>query len=208
MSQAAPRIACVVLAAGLSTRMAPRNKLLVRDPDGVAMVARVAQACSASRAERLVVVTGHQSALVEDAVRRAGVEAVFVHATDYASGMSASLRAGVAALPGGVDGALICLGDMPLVDATLIDRLIAAFAPQDGRGVVVPCWAGRRGNPVLWDRRFFAEIGALSGDAGARSLITRHCGCVAEVAAGPGALVDFDTEAALLAGGPGASPSS
>ena len=79
-------------------------------------------------------------------------------------GCPSSIRAGIAAVPEAVDGALIVLGDMPEVDAALIDRLIEAFDPARGALVVVPSREGRRGNPVLWARRFFADLARLEGD--------------------------------------------
>ena len=60
---------------------------------------------------------------------------------------------------------------MPQVRAALIDRLIAAFDPERGALVVVPTIDGKRGNPVVWSRRFFPELMALEGDVGARHLI-------------------------------------
>ena len=59
---------------------------------------------------------------------------------------------------------MICLGDMPLISAPLINRLMEAFAPDRGSLIVVPVSEGRRGNPVLWSRRFFSELMALDGD--------------------------------------------
>lgn len=199
-SGACPRVAALVMAAGRSTRMAPRNKLLLQDGCGRAMVARVVQACCASRAAQVLVVTGHEPGLVERAVRAGEVRADigFAHAADHADGLSASLRAGIAAIRADVDAAMVCLGDMPLVTTTLLDTLIAAWAPARGHRVVVPVWQGRRGNPVLWGRCFFAEMQALSGDGGARPLLRLHAGVVAEVAAdGPGVLTDFDTPDSL-----------
>jgi molybdenum cofactor cytidylyltransferase len=190
-------VAALVLAAGRSTRMAPRNKLLLRDPTGLPMVARVVLACLRSRVRSVIVVTGSHHDSVEQAVREVAADATFVHAEDHASGLSASLRRGIAAVPAWADAAIVCLGDMPLVDAPLIDRIISAYAPRRGRCVVVPTWQGRRGNPVLWDRRFFAEMADLSGDQGARSLLERHASSVAEVAADDASvLTDFDTVAA------------
>ncbi len=191
-----PRIAALVMAAGLSARMAPRNKLLVRDRAGQAMVARVVQACDACAAACLYVVTGHQAGLVRDAVDAATVRKPlsFVAAPQYRQGLSASLAAGIGALPPWIEGALICLGDMPLVEAGVLDTVIRAFAAAGDRAVVVPRWAGRRGNPVLWARRYFPEIRALSGDAGARSLLDRYRDHVVAVEAfGPGVVTDFDT---------------
>jgi molybdenum cofactor cytidylyltransferase len=89
---------------------------------------------------------------------------------------------------------------MPQVDAALIERLIAAFDPEKGALVVVPTIAGKRGNPVVWSRRFFADLGRLEGDIGARHLIVSYPEAVVEVpVTGRGALVDVDTPDALRA---------
>jgi len=98
------------------------------------------------------------------------------------------------------DGAIVCLGDMPLIDATLIDRLIETFAPDRGHLIAVPVSEGRRGNPVLWSRRFFKELMTLDGDIGARHLIAKHAEVVAEVPVeGNSAFLDIDTPQALEA---------
>jgi molybdenum cofactor cytidylyltransferase len=121
-----------------------------------------------------------------------------VHNPDYADGISGSVKAGIAAVPGEADGAVVCLGDMPQVDAALIDQLIAAFDPEKGALAVVPVFDGRRGNPVLWSRRFFPDLMAIEGDVGARHLIGRYNEAVVEVpVTGNGALVDVDTPEAL-----------
>ena len=188
---AAPRIAAVVLAAGQSRRMGAANKLL-SPVDGRPMVAHAVDAALASRADPVIVVTGHEADRVGRAL--AGRTVTLVHNPDYADGLSRSLRAGLAALPAAVDGAVVCLGDMPRVSAALIDRLIAAFAPADGRAIIVPTHAGRRGNPLVWARRYFAEMATLDGDIGARPLLRRHGDQVAEVAVDDSAvLVDVDT---------------
>jgi molybdenum cofactor cytidylyltransferase len=188
----APRIAAVVLAAGQSTRMAPYNKLLVADRSGKAMVTRVVENILSAVPRPLVVVTGHREAEVREAIGGRPVE--FVHAADHAQGLSASLKAGIAALPDHVTAAIVCLGDMPLVTGRVLDKLIAAYDPDEGRSIVVPMHDGKIGNPVLWDRRYFAEIMALSGDSGARSLLKRHAEQVAEVEiADDSVLRDFDT---------------
>jgi molybdenum cofactor cytidylyltransferase len=121
-----------------------------------------------------------------------------VHNPDFAQGLGTSLRAGIAAVPAEADGAVVCLGDMPQVDAGLIDRLIAAFAPDRGALAVVPTIDGQRGNPVLWSRRFFPDLMAIEGDVGARQLIGRYGEAVAEVpVTGQAALLDVDTPEAL-----------
>jgi molybdenum cofactor cytidylyltransferase len=194
----APLIAAIVLAAGRSSRFAPDNKLLATLPDGRALVAMTVDHALASRADEVLVVTGHQAALVQAAL--AGRSVRFVESQRFGAGMAESLKAGIAALPEDVGAALICLGDMPLVDAAALDRLIASYDPDEGRAIVVPTHRGRRGNPVLWDRRFFPEIAALDGDAGARQILARNLDSIAEVAMDDDAVLrDFDTKDALAA---------
>jgi molybdenum cofactor cytidylyltransferase len=191
------RIAAVVLAAGRSTRMGGPNKLL-EEINGRALVRIAAEAALASHARPVIVVTGHQRDRVQAAL--AGLNVQQVHNADFADGLSTSLRAGLRALPADVDGAVILLADMPQVDAALIDRLIAAFDPEKGALAVVPTIEGKRGNPVLWSRRFFSELMTLEGDVGARYLIGQYAEAVVEVpVSGKAALTDVDTPEALRA---------
>jgi molybdenum cofactor cytidylyltransferase len=188
-------LAALVLAAGRSTRMGGPNKLLA-EIGGRPLVRIAVEQALASHARPVIVVTGHQRERVEAAL--AGLDVTFVHNPDYADGMSTSVKSGIAAVPADADGAIICLGDMPQVDATLIDRLLAAFDPEKGALAVVPTMDGKRGNPVVWSRRFFPELAELGGDVGARHLIASYPEAVAEVpVAGRGVLVDVDTPDAL-----------
>jgi molybdenum cofactor cytidylyltransferase len=192
---AGSRIAALVLAAGRSTRMGGTNKLLA-EIGGKPLVRMAVEQALASRAKPVIVVTGHQRERVEAAL--AGLPVKFAHNPDFATGLGSSVRAGIAAVPADADGVIVCLGDMPQVDASLIDRLIAAFDPERGALVVMPTIEGRRGNPVLWSRRFFPDLLALEGDVGARQLIGRYSEAVAEVpVTGTAALVDIDTPEAL-----------
>jgi len=189
------RIAAVVLAAGRSTRMGGPNKLLAEIAHRP-LVRIAAEAALASRAWPVIVVAGHQRDEVEKVL--AGLPVEVVHNPDFADGLGTSVRAGIAAVPPEVDGAIVLLGDMPQVDARLIDRLIGAFDPDRGALVVVPTFEGKRGNPVLWSRRFFPDLMAIEGDVGARHLIGRYGEAVAEVPVdGKAALVDVDTPEAL-----------
>jgi molybdenum cofactor cytidylyltransferase len=188
-------VAAIILAAGRSTRMGGPNKLLA-ELGGKPLVRIVTEQVLASKAKSVTVVTGHQAGEVEKALR--GLNVTFVHNPDFADGLASSVKTGIAAVPAKVDGAVVCLGDMPLISADLIDRLIEAFAPDRGNLIAVPVSDGRRGNPVLWSRRFFRELMTLDGDIGARHLIARHSEAVAEVPVeGRGAFLDIDTPQAL-----------
>jgi molybdenum cofactor cytidylyltransferase len=190
-------IAALILAAGRSSRMGGPNKLL-EEIGGRALVRIAAEEALASQARPVIVVTGHQRERVEVAL--AGLPVKFVHNPAFAGGLGSSLRAGIAALPAQADGVVVCLGDMPQVDATLIDRLIGALDAGKGALIAVPTIEGQRGNPVVWSRRFFPELIAVEGDVGARHLIGQYAEGVVEVpATGTAALTDIDTPEALKA---------
>jgi molybdenum cofactor cytidylyltransferase len=173
------------------------NKLLA-EIGARPLVRIVVEAALASRARPVVVVTGHERERVEATLARLPV--TFVHNPNYAEGLGTSLKAGIAGLPAEVDGSVICLGDMPQVDAALIDHLIDAIDPDKGALVAVPTLNGKRGNPVVWSRRFFPDLMAVEGDVGARHLIGRYGEAVVEVPVSDTAvLADIDTPQALAA---------
>ncbi len=194
---AARAIAALVLAAGRSSRMGGPNKLLA-EIGGRPLLRMVVEAALASQARPVLVVTGHQRERVEAAL--VGLPVTFVHNPNHAEGLGTSLKAGIAAMPAEIDGVVVCLGDMPQVDAALIDRLIAAIDPDKSALVAVPTIEGKRGNPVVWSRRFFPDLMTVEGDVGARHLIGRYGEAVVEVpVSGAAALTDIDTPQALEA---------
>lgn len=193
----AKKVAAIVLAAGQSRRMGTANKLLA-PVDGAPMVAKVVAAAGQSSAQPVIVVTGHQPDEVAAALEGSG--ATLHHNPDFAAGLSTSLRVGIAALPGDVDGVLVCLGDMPRITAKHLDTLIAAFDPEEGRAICVPTKGGKRGNPVLWSARFFPDMERIAGDVGARHIIGENAELVCEVPIEDDAIfLDLDTPEALQA---------
>ncbi len=193
-----PKVAAIVLAAGSSRRMGGPNKLTATI-DGRPIVRIAVEAALASRAEPVIVVTGHRSTEVEAAL--GGLEVRFVHNPDHAGGLSTSLQRGIESLAPETDGAVVVLADMPRVDAATIDRLIAAFDPGADALIVVPTFEGKRGNPVLWSRRLFADLLAVEGDTGGRHLIGANRDAVVEVEVGPAVAIDVDTPEGLAAAG-------
>src|SRR3546814_9181261 len=102
------------------------------------MVNHVVESLMASQAQSLVVVIGHDYAAVEAALPPSsgkGRGFTVTHNPDYTSGLASSLRRGLAALPDNIDGVLVCLGDMPRLSPAIVDRLIAAFNPVEGRAI-------------------------------------------------------------------------
>jgi molybdenum cofactor cytidylyltransferase len=198
------KIAALVLAAGQGRRMGGPNKLL-STVNGKPLVRIAAEAALKSKAASVTVVTGHRADDVKAALK--GLHVAFVHNPDHAEGLSTSLRAGVESLAADVDGAIVLLADMPAVEAQTIDRLIGAFAPDQGALLVVPTFEGKRGNPVLWSSRFFPALAAVHGDTGGRHLIGENPESVVEVEVGPAVALDIDTPEALAAIG-GSLPSN
>jgi molybdenum cofactor cytidylyltransferase len=187
-----PRIEAILLAAGAARRMSGRDKLL--EPVGDRPILRaVAEAARASQADRVIAVLPPGAA-----ARRAALEGLaldLVEAPDWAEGMAASLRAGLAAVSTEAEAVVILLADMPEVTAGHIDRLLAAFDPEEGREI---CRAvsetGVPGHPVLFGRRFFESLLQLTGDRGARELLRDAPEFVTDVPTpGEGAAIDLDT---------------
>lgn len=196
MARRGPIIA-LVLAAGRSTRMGPDNKLLL-EIEGKPMVAHAIDTMLASRADRVIVVTGHEADAVREVIGTRKVE--IVNNPAFADGLSTSLEAGLSALPSDAAGVIVGLGDMPRIRSADVDRLIAAFNPAEGRAICVPTVGGKRGNPVLFATDFVAEMREVEGDVGARHLIGMHNDQVCEVEmADDAALIDVDTKDALAA---------
>ena len=162
------RVGAIVLAAGRSSRYraagGPEATKLVAELAGKPIVRRVAEAALASRASPVVVVVGHASDVVEGAL--AGLQTVIAFNADFASGIASSLRAGLRATPPEIAATLVLLGDMPNVEAGLIDRLIDAWEAAPGMLAVAPLQNGRRGNPVLLARAMFEKAMRLEGEIG------------------------------------------
>lgn len=198
---AATRIGIVLLAAGRASRMGEggRHKLLA-EFDGQPLARLSAEKALGSTADAVVVVTGYRAD--EIAASLSGLGVPLVHNPDYASGMSASLRAGLSAAEiRDMDGVLVMLADMPAIAVNDLNRLIAAFRGAGGAAIVRAVADGKRGNPVVLPRSTFAAIMKLEGDVGARAIIEGAGLDVLDVEIGAGAHLDVDTPEAILAAG-------
>ena len=188
-------VSAIVLAAGMSKRMGSTNKLLV-DLGGETMVERVVKAVIASRVDQVVVATGHERERVEAQLKE--LDCRLVHNPAFEEGLASTLRAGLMSLPASVEATFVVLGDMPKVTAEHLDRLLEANAGSRDQDIVVPTHNGRRGNPVLFARRYFAELSAVTGDVGGRALLEAYRDRVHEVPMDDDAvLTDVDEPAAL-----------
>jgi len=181
-------LTAIVLAAGRSTRMQERNKLLLPWGEKRIVQAVVETLLEVPLAE-VVVVTGHQCAEVEEVLR--GYALRLVHNPYYAEGLSTSIRAGVEVAASG--GYLFALGDMPRLKGETVIQLCDVFSEHEDV-IVVPTVSGQRGNPVVFSNCYREELLHLEGDRGAKSLFQKHASRVVEVEVeDQGIFVDVDT---------------
>ena len=162
----------------MSTRMGPTNKLLV-DLDGEPMVRQVVKAVVDSHVDLVTVVTGYQAD--EVTARINDLACKIVHNPAYAEGLASTLRAGLASLPQTVAATVIVLGDMPKVSSQHINRLVEIYVSATTTDIVVPTHKGRLGHPVVFARRYFPQLEALTGDIGGRRLLRQYRERVCEV---------------------------
>ena len=164
----------VVLAAGSATRFGG-DKLLAELGMG-RCIAEISCAKLRPAVDRLIAVVRPGAGELAARLGAAGAEVCIV--ADPAQGMGASLAHGVAQAPD-ADGWLIALADMPLVADADVMRIAAAL--RAGAAIAVPVALGRRGHPVGFAHRFFAELTALNGDTGARAILARYAADIVEV---------------------------
>lgn len=183
-------VAILILAAGASARMGGRDKLL-EPVAGQPLLRRLAEAACTTGAR--VFVTLPPGA---DARRAAltGLDIDIVEVPDAAEGMAASLRAGIAALPPGTAAVLVQLADMPEIGAEGLRAVLQAAEAAPGAILRATAEDGTPGHPVVFPKRFFPQLKALSGDRGARDILKAHTGEVIAVPLpGRQALTDLDT---------------
>jgi molybdenum cofactor cytidylyltransferase len=190
----------LVLAAGSAARFGG-GKLTAPWRGGVLLEGALAAAFAAP-VRAVVLVSGADAERVEAAARawaaRAGEAGRLriLHAPDHAEGMAASLRRGIASLPGDAAGAFVFLGDMPRVPTAVLTPMAEALAR--GAGAAAPVFGGRRGNPVAVARALFPELLALRGDQGARRILDGLGAALALIEApDDGVLFDVDARADL-----------
>lgn len=182
----------LVLAAGGSRRFGTPK--LLADLAGEPVIRRTTDAICAVGFRETIIITGAEHAEVRAAL--AGLPCKVVHAPNWVEGISASIRAGIEALQHEREGLFLFLGDMPLVPNGLCEELAdlatsSGYAARPMRGDVP-------GHPVAFVNAAAADLMALTGDAGAGSLLRRAGAKIGYLpTADAGAVLDIDTPAAL-----------
>jgi molybdenum cofactor cytidylyltransferase len=191
-----PRVAGVLLAAGTSSRFGEENKLLAtRENEPLAtrenepLVRASARTLTEAGVDPVVAVVGHEADRVAAALD--GLDVAVVHNDVYERGQASSVRAGIAAVRDRADAVVVALGDMPDVAPATVETLVDAYAAGAGAALAA-AHDGERGNPVLFDRRFFDALTDVSGDVGGRRVLLESDESALVAVSDPGVRRDVD----------------
>ncbi|HET6976466.1 MAG TPA: nucleotidyltransferase family protein [Pyrinomonadaceae bacterium] len=179
-------VGLIILAAGGSTRLGSPKQLLPFG--GQTLIRRAAATAVASNCDQVVVVIGNQPQEMRRELE--GMPVSIVENSDWESGMSTSIRIGLAEVSDN-DATLIMLCDQPFVTAAVLDNLIETYH-KTGMPIVASDYGPIRGVPALFAKELYPELSSLAADEGARRIIARHPELVATIAFADG-VIDVDT---------------
>ncbi len=168
------RVVAVVMSAGAGTRMQGRIKPLL-PWRGRTLVENAIQAAADSSVSETVLVLGSHADEIR--ARIGETPARVILNLDWEEGHASTVRAGLRSLAAETDAALFVNVDQPWLTAGVIDAILKRYRETDAP-IVAPRFAGRRGNPVLFNRSLWPELGALQGEQGGRVLLDAHAGQV------------------------------
>ena len=187
----------IILAAGQSTRFGkPKQLLKLNDKY---LLEWVLDAALGSRLEKILLILGHKyqeilTALGEKTRHR---DLQIINNHHYQGGQSTSLQAGLDQVRDKFPAAMFLLGDQPMLDSETIDALLEQFWIS-GKDIGVPVFKGKRGNPVIFAKKFYDHMAKISGDIGARNIIRNHLENVEEIEINnPLCFMDIDTQSDL-----------
>lgn len=198
MSLSTPTIAAIILAAGRSSRMQEGHHKLLLPLGEQSVVAHVVAVTRVSQARPLLVVTGYRSDEIRASLAEYTSSLAFVENPQHREGMSTSIHTGIRALQASplfetIDGALIVLGDQPLITSQMLDTLIDA-KQGTGKLIITSLFNGKRMSPTLFDKSLFPELLEITGDEGGRVVLERHRSDIARVEhSDESASIDVDT---------------
>jgi molybdenum cofactor cytidylyltransferase len=182
-------ISAILLAAGESNRMGQPKQLMPFDQSTI--VERTIDHLLNSPVSETIVVLGYKGEEIRKII--AGKLIKIAINPDYQQGMSTSIIAGLKQVDKRARAVLIALGDQPFVNSQTITSLVEAFIVNN-RGIIIPVYRGKRGNPVIFAIKYKCELLNLKGDVGGREIIKRHPDDVLEVEVNcEGILLDIDT---------------
>ncbi len=162
-------ISAIVLAAGTSSRMGAKNKLLLPFKDDTFIVHVVKQLLK-STVDEVIVVLGHEKEIVKQVLTQK--ELVFTVNSNYKSGMTSSIQAGIKASSKNTDGYLICLSDMPFLTTSDYNKILASVSGN--KEIILPFYTNQKGNPVYFSKDFREEILIHTAPEGCKGIVQNN----------------------------------
>ena len=182
-------VSAILLAAGKSSRMGKLKQLM---PLGESTILeQTLDNLLGSKAAEVIVVLGYKA---EEIVKRLSGKPIKVVVNPlYRKGMGSSIAAGLKFVDSQAQAVMLVMGDQPYVDSPTMNRLIDAFGDAK-KGIAIPTYNGQRGHPLIFARKYQAQLSRLSGDIGGREIIKQNPRDVLEVPVDcEGIIIDIDT---------------
>ena len=154
----------------LPKRRFGRNKLLLT-LGNKRIIEHVIDNVKSSKIKDIYLVYGNDQGEFEEIGQSKGIK--LIHNRDYHLGQSSSVKKGIELIGDRYRGAMFLLGDQPFISSKTINLLLENFISNQ-KGIIVPSYQGKRGNPVIFSRDFFSAIKEIEGDRGARDIIKAH----------------------------------
>ncbi len=187
-------ISAIVLAAGTSSRMGTKNKLLLPFKDSI-FIEHVMNELLQSKVNEVVVVLGHEKDKIKQLFTQK--EIIFTVNENYNSGMTSSIQTGVKATSKKTDGYLICLSDMPFLTTKDYNKILAAISGN--KEIILPFYKNQKGNPVYFSKGFKDDILNHNEPDGCKNIVQNNKNALVKVPfKHTHILEDIDTEEAYL----------
>ena len=183
-------ISAILLAAGQSKRMKGKNKLLLKYKRKT-LINRVLKSLIKSKVNKIIIVLGHEGRKIKKIALKSK-KIIFVFNSNYAKGISTSIKCGIKKISKKNIGFLITHADMPLVSKTILNTLCSALKIKN-KEIFVPIYKKKVGNPLAFKYSMIKSLKKIKGDRGAKKLIRSNKSKVQLVKIkSKSILIDFD----------------
>ena len=194
LEQPLNKVACFILAAGMSKRMGSENKLLKKYKNKI-IINQTLKNHSESKLEKLNIIIGHDKESLKDTLKNFQIGVI--ENDNYISGMLSSIKRINDYIDNEVTGIMISLADMPLVSSKDINSILDTFLLHDEKKICIPEFNGRLGNPIIIPLEIYKKIiqnENLLKDKGLKSTILDGKFDIVRARSSSGVLKDFDTQ--------------
>ena len=161
-------ISSILLAAGQSKRMQGENKLLKKYKKKY-LINHILSSLIKSKVNKIIVVLGYENKKIKKIALKSK-KIIFVFNSNYARGISTSIKCGIKKISKKNIGFLITHADMPLVSKTILNALCSALKNKN-KEIFIPVYKKRIGNPLAFKYSMIKSLKRIKGDRGAKKLI-------------------------------------